>query len=440
MLRNYIESLIRNKVPQNSGYNYVTTEKIAIPMHKVTLGISKRQSTDLELVEEMVLRFVSIGISDLDTITAILGLPRDILDITVGDLHVKNLAFHSSGKCILLAKGRSALKTLAVSKREKDSIRFIYVNAVTGEMSGEKDSTYTEAYIQNDQKLKHRVDANCIELYRRNMSEIAEIFNQNLKTYLDDGMKVQDELVSIDSVEDFSTGFIIVPIHIYVSDSGLDIDIIAYNRSQKTLVDEHREIVIEEMRKRRVLSHLAHSAHREWNVEACKPLYTCLEYGDLQSLILNKTIEPQDFENQAGELILCPRRLFDNELLDFCELVFKRASLIEIQLNDLKYWAKSPILLTIGSYVSATTQCSIYYKSPSADATKSIQNINRSCPNISTKSINQADHSAYLRIIIDSRIQVDVFCEWINILSKYSYTPRLNSYVSEHNFPQATLE
>lgn len=440
MLRKYIENLIRNKVPQNSGYNYVTTEKIAIPIHKVTLGISKRQSTELELLEEMVLRFVSIGISDLDTIAAALGLARDILDITVGDLYVKNLAFYSSGKCILMAKGRSALKTLAVSKREKDSLRFVYVDAVTGEMSGEKDSAYTEGFILNDQKLKHRIDANSVELYRRNMSEIAEIFNQNAKTYLDDRMQVQDELVSIDSVEELSTGFIIVPIHIYVSDSGLDIDIIARNRSQKTLVDEHKEIVIEEMRKKRVLSRLARSTHGEWSGGTDKPICACLELGDLQSLISNKTIEPQEFEEQADELVFCPRRLFDNELLDFCELIFKKASMIQLQVNDLFYWSKNPTLLTIGSYVPQKTQCSILYKLPCEDAAKSIQSITRSCPNISANCFSQADHSLYLRIIVDSRIQIDVICEWINILTENSYIPHLISYVSEYNSPKEISE
>lgn len=45
-MRDYIENLLKSKVPPNSGYIYITTEDIAIPVHKVTLGISKRKTVN----------------------------------------------------------------------------------------------------------------------------------------------------------------------------------------------------------------------------------------------------------------------------------------------------------------------------------------------------------------------------------------------------------
>lgn len=430
-MKEYVENLAKNMVPSNSGYIYIATENVAIPVHKVVIGISKRRTTNLELVEEMVLRFASIGINDIDTIASALGLPRDILDITVGDLHVKNLAFHSSGKCVLMAKGKDALKTLAVSKREKDVLQNIYVNAITGEISGEKSRGYTEGRVQNNEKMKHIIDANSIELYRRNMSSINLIFLQAMKTYFDDNMKVQDELVSVDSIDDLSTGYIVAPIHIYVSESGSDIDIIAGNRWQKCIIEDHKAIIIEQMRTRKLLNNLFVYKRSEYSAPSCQNALSCEEqYQMIQSLLSNGDI--QDLNDKASKILLGPRKLFDNELLDFCRLIFSEAASIEIQIDDLNYWSKSSKFLTIGSYVAQNTRCRILYNSSGNNTDRPIQRIHNSCPNISEKEIRKGEHSAWLNIVVDSKIQVDVYCESIRVFSENQHIPHIIAFVSEY--------
>ena len=428
-MKEYIDGLIKNRVPPNSGYIYIATETIAIPVHRVTLGISKRHTTNLELVEEMVLRFASIGINDLDMIAGALGLPRDILDITVGDLHVKNLAFHSSGKCLLMAKGRDALKNLSVSKREKDVLQNVYVNAVTGEIYSEKNKDYTESRVQNDIKMKHKIDANSIELYRRNMNSIGLIFEQSMKTYLDDNMKVQDELVSIDSIDDISTGFILAPIHIFVSESGSDIDIIARNRWQKSIVENHKGIIIEQMRTRKLLPNMFVYTHNEYPIPIDQNGLSCEDqYQLLQSLTSVDSVD--NFDAQARNILFSPRKLFENELLDFCKLLFSDAQIIEIQIDNLNYWSKNSKFLTIGSYVSQNTQCKIFYRNSSDDANRSIRRIQSSCPNISTKNIQIGEHTAWLKILVNTKIEVDVYSELIRVLSNNQYIPHIVAYVS----------
>jgi len=328
-MREYIANLLKNKVAPNSGYVYITTEDVAIPVHKVTLGISKRRTANLELVEEMILRLTSVGIYDIDTIAGVLGLPRDILDISVGDLHLKDLAYHSSGKCILTAKGRESLEKLAVSKREKDSLQNVYVDAITGEISGEKNQDYTERRIDDNVKLKHLIDANAIEQYRRNMEAIDDIFEKSMKAYLDDdNMLVQDELVSIDTIDDLTTGFIVAPIHIYVSEGGMDIDVIARNKRQKSLIEDRKSIIIEQMRARKLLSNVFVGNGRNDKYHVGNYDLESALYPKLQSLL---SIENDDeFDEQACEIIFSSRRLCENELIDFCKLVFSRASSIEI--------------------------------------------------------------------------------------------------------------
>lgn len=429
-MREYIEKLINNKIPLNSGYSYIRTERIAIPVHRVTLGISKRMTTNLDIVEEMVLRFISIGIDDIETIANILGLQRDILDITIGDLHVKNLAFHSSGRCLLMAKGKDAIRNLSVSKREKDILRDVFVNAVTGEIFGEKNRDYTEGYVLDATKVKHSINASSIELYRRNMSELAIIFEQSAKTYLSDDLKITDELVSIDTVDDLCTGFIIVPIHIYVTEGGLDIDIVAQNRWQRGIIDEHRGIIIEQMRAKKLLPNLIHSSN---GVVSSPNLQNNAssedQYKHLKSLL--SITDDNIFSKEAQEFIFKPRRLFENELFDFCELVFSGASSIEMQVDDVIYWSKNSMFLTIGSFVSKKCDCRVLYQRSSDDITRVIRRIIGSCPNIDKKSIIKAEHTCHFRIVVDLKICIDVNHELMNVFFSDQCFPKTVVHISD---------
>ena len=429
MMRDYIENLLRNKVSPNSGYVYIATEDIAIPVHKVTLGISKRKIINLELVEEMILRLVSAGINDIDTIADILGLPRDILDISVGDLHLKDLAYHSSGKCILTTKGIESLKNLSISKREKDIIRNVYVDAVTGEITGEKNQDYTERRIHDSTKLKHEIDASSIVLYRRNMGVINTIFEQSIKTYLDDNMTIQDELVSIDSIDDMTTGFIVTPIHIYVSEGGVDIDVSARNMRHKNIVDSHKSAVIEQMRTRKLLANLfANSARSN------KPPTTVNDSNDdfIQTLRALLSIESDDdFENKARNTLFTSRRLLENEMLDFCKLAFINASSIEILIDELNYWSKNIKFKSICSFITKKIKCRILYNDVNGPTERSIKRIDEACPNIHRENIIKSNHTACMQINIDSRLQIVVFLEFVKVFKENLYMPRTIVYVSD---------
>ena len=50
------------------------------------------------------LQIVSIGVHQVDEIAKILGITRPLLDVTLADLHVKDLISVSSDICSLLKK------------------------------------------------------------------------------------------------------------------------------------------------------------------------------------------------------------------------------------------------------------------------------------------------------------------------------------------------
>ncbi len=429
MIKKHIEEYCNTKLSDNKGYKYITTETVAVPIHKVTLGISKRHITNLELVEEIILKLVSIGLSDIETISRVLGLPRDIVDITIGDLHLKNLAFHSSGNCILMGYGREALKSLSTSNRQKDILRDVYVNAVTGAIYGEKNKGYVDNYFNNESKVHHLIDANDINHYRKNTESIREIFEKSTKTTIGEYMQAQDELVSVDSIEDITTGFILVPINLYVSESGYDIDITAKDKTQKQFFESHKETIIDQMRAKKLFPKLTVNTAKRLSIVVPTDLMTCKK--QIESIeMLKKGLTEEEYEDAVFSLLNRPRILFDNELLSFCSLLFKDAKKVEFFIDDLISWSYDSKLLTLGSLIGKKTDCSIIYKTSPPDNTKAKKRVLYSCPNI--KNIEKGQHDSWLCIVVDGKLYIETYSEAVKVFSDNRYILKIGAYIKTY--------
>ena len=88
---NLIHKWVTNIVRQNDGYEFLLDDEVYLPVYKYALKITKRKTVKLNLVEEKVLQIVSIGVHQVDEIAKILGITRPLLDVTLADLHVKDL-------------------------------------------------------------------------------------------------------------------------------------------------------------------------------------------------------------------------------------------------------------------------------------------------------------------------------------------------------------
>jgi hypothetical protein len=105
----------------------------------------------------------------------------------------------------------------------------------------------------------------------------------------------------------------------------------------------------------------------------------------------------------AHKALFEPRRLLENELYDFCELIFRDASKIELQVDDVNYWSKNSMFLTIGSFISNKSDCRVLYRRTTADIKRVIGRIHGSCPNIDRKNIMNEEHTYQFRIVVDSK-------------------------------------
>ena len=80
-----------------------------------------------------------------------------------------------------------------------------------------------------------------------------KIFLDEMNIYNDKTKSDPDELLSIDGIEDVYVKFVRIPIYIYVSSEGIDIDIMAVNKKNDSLLLLFKSEIIEQIRKRKVL-------------------------------------------------------------------------------------------------------------------------------------------------------------------------------------------
>jgi hypothetical protein len=240
-MKEYIEKLHKVFVPNNDGYSFIKNVVVFLPVYETQLSITKRVAIKISLLEEMVLQLINEKIHNLEELSNILGINKKLLEITIADLHVKNMIYYSSNNCTLKPEGRVAINELKRIERKTDILRNVHLDALNGNIIKDYDSLDFVLNCNDDnKKLKPSFDPDNIELYRQRIKDIKEIFNFE-NNYYEDKTKAQpDELVSLDSIEKVFVKFLRIPLHLYVSNVGKDIDFIYKTNHDRVYFQDHK--------------------------------------------------------------------------------------------------------------------------------------------------------------------------------------------------------
>ena len=105
----------------------------------------------------------------------ILGIPRKLLDITLADLHIKDLVAISSDKCKLLQKGEMALINMQRVEKSQDIMKDIYMDALKGSIIYDS-SKYPllERVWVNDNKLETSIVCRRLDSNKKNSLQLFE--------------------------------------------------------------------------------------------------------------------------------------------------------------------------------------------------------------------------------------------------------------------------
>ena len=397
-----IETMSNLNVRKNAGYFFVKRDEIYVPIMRTILSITKRSFYSLPLLDEIVLRLINEGVQEIDELVNILGIDRKLLEVTLADLSVKDIIYCTTNRCSLLNKGKQALQELRTVQRKKDTIKNVFLDPINRKVILEYGNyQLVDKVIVNDKKLDVDFEVNDIEIFKENIESVNKVFLDEMDIYNDKTKSEPDELLSIDSIENVYVKFARIPIYIYVSLEGIDMDIMAANRRNDPLLALFKSEIIEQIRKKRVLKNtfLKYGLRKSFpavNLEENEKLK-----NDLQKYIKNKDDRDQ-LELIIEQEIFSNRKLADEEFEILLRYFAEECENFQIYVYHLDDWTKSEWCGRVLSILNSKKLSLIRY-TECYNFKKALSVIQRTMPECSKDKVIQTKETSYLSVAFDEK-------------------------------------
>lgn len=426
-MKQYLEIFSKRNPDRNDGYTWIMRDEIYIPIIRTHLSITKRTHFLLPLLDEITLRLMAEGVTEITEISNILGVDRKLLEITIADLYKKNLVYCSADKCNLRPLGKAALQKLQVIQRKKDTLRNVYYDPFNKRVfENAKNIQFQDNVRDDDKKLNVDFDSDNISIFRENIDSINKVFLDEMDIYNDRTKAEADELLSIDSIESIFVKFIKIPIYLYISNSGKDIDILSANKTLSALFNEFKSEIIEQVRQHKLLKKIFSSYKIQGNF-----VIPDIEMNDNIKKILTKShnIDWNDDARQAfvEQEVLKTRKLFNDEFDLIIRLLCENAENITISISHFDEWHNKALLKNILSMVGERKLEAFNYNT-CKQLDKCTKSVERVMPNI-RKKIQNKTHSDYLNIHFDDKFILRGVPENVEVLEDKTYIHKINYFL-----------
>lgn len=417
-MEDYLMKLINRNPKENKGYVYVTSTEIAVPILCFSINAIKRKEMGLQLAEEIIMKLLDRNITTVYDIADIMGLEEELINISIGNLFVKDLINVTSGNCVLTTKGREVLKNLKEIKLEPENLSPIYINLITGEIYTDKFSNQTDKHKKNDNILKGKIKVDK-EYIDERFSEIRDIFNEQQKIYGGSNLSPV-QLYKIESIVQDKIQYLNVRSDIFKSKSGDEIEV----KSEKdNIINQIQGDILEQIISGKCLRYLFKNNSKNKNILDSE----IQEFGNynnehIKNLInifnkINKE-EQQEVVDEFYKIYKNERALLDNELEIMIEELIKNANNVDIyseRLADIifNYEYMNPICKA----VKKGTKVYINYNYD-ANVKKSKQNAEKTFPEI--KNIDFIENKNMFENIVikfDNSFQIETSMYDIKVLN-----------------------
>lgn len=393
-MKKLVEELFRHIVPVNEGYDYLFSDEVYIPVYETTLLVTKRAIMPISLVEEKILQLLDLGIYQIDELTQILGLNRRLLEVTLADLYSKDLVTVSSNSCHIEAAGREALSNLNRIEKKQDILKNVCIDGILGNVIDSSDCDLLKGVRNDDNKLKLIIPTGETKNYVNHFKEISQIFDEENKLYFLEGIQpIKEELLKIDKVDNTFVKFIKLPIHVYVSSNGSDIDIVAKLSRQKDLLATYKDYIIEQINNKKIFKNYF-KFRKKLSQEYDGEVYLEKEgFADkIKKIHFSRNKKNINFELVENQ-ILCNRKLLNGEYKNILKYISNGQTSVELYVESLDEWAYNFNFTSTLTENLGKAKLSIFYKS-AYNQKKSIDQINKNFKGV--EQCIQKDNNYYI--------------------------------------------
>lgn len=242
---------------------------------------------------------------------------------------------------LVIKKGKQALSNLERVEKQQDIMKDIYMDSFKGKILDDITRyQVVEKGIIDDNKLEPIVQAEDMKVIVSKFEDIQEIFqNEYSATQIGDGIRTEtQELLTIDGIESVYVVFIKIPLQIFVSTNGWDIDIVASKKKYNELLLEYKDEIIRQINNKKVL-------RVHWKKKTIQEPYNgeCLK--EVKGLV--ETIRAADYrrkkkQKEIDELqmkIFSSRKLLNGETKVLLNYLAENAQQVELSVDNVDDWA-----------------------------------------------------------------------------------------------------
>lgn len=415
-------------VRKNDGYFFIKRDEIYVPIIRTILSITKRSFYSLPLLDEIVLRLINEGVQEIDELVNILGIDRKLLEVTLADLSVKDVIYCTTNRCSLLAKGKQALRELRTVQRKKDTIKNVYLDPINRKIILEHEKyQFVDKVNVNDKKLDAEFEVNDIDIFKENIDSVNRVFLDEMSIFNDKTKSEPDELLSIDSIENVYVKFVRIPIYIYISSEGIDIDIMAVNKRNDSLLTLFKDELIEQIRKKKVLKNTFVKYGLRKNFSGIDLEENEKLKNDLQKFKKNKG--DRDELGQIIEMeIFSDRKLMDEEFETLLKYFADKCEKYKINVYHLDDWTKSEWCSKILSILNSKKLFEVGY-TESYDFRKAHSIIQRTMPECLRDKLTQVKTDCYLSLVFDEKYMITGVPKDIVIIDSNTHIHQVEFYL-----------
>lgn len=127
-----IEAIARDLPKEVKNYQLIKRQDIYIPYREIGVECLTKETADINLFYETILKFLEIGVCDINEIALIMGTEYKLLKEVVVDMIEEQYISTSQNRLFMTKRGKEALKSRKTVTIQKKNINQVMVNMITG--------------------------------------------------------------------------------------------------------------------------------------------------------------------------------------------------------------------------------------------------------------------------------------------------------------------
>ena len=176
-MEHIIKSIARDIPKEMKNHHLIKRQDIYVPYREIGVVCLTRDTAEINLFYETILKFIDIGVCDINEISEIMGVEFKLLKEVIVDMIEEQYLATSQNQISMTQRGRKALKTRQLVTIQKRNINQIMVDMITGTFE-ESDNIIISQVKKQDLCLNEEISITK-EFLETNYAEINEIYQKN---------------------------------------------------------------------------------------------------------------------------------------------------------------------------------------------------------------------------------------------------------------------